>query len=181
MLVLLCVCVCMCLCLCLCLCVQLCPTVCSPPLPSLFLSISLFAPSSPLTPLLSPLPSPLPLPPSLSFFAPLSPVSRRCLQLAGIMDRLGLRRVSTDFHSRDYYINIRKAMTNAFFMQVRVHTLACMLVCTCVYTCVCACVSVAQWILVVHSQLKQTIPPSPSSSLHFPLPHLLSSATGCTP
>ena len=69
MLVLLCVCVCMCLCLCLCLCVQLCPAVCSPPLPSLFLSIPLFAPSSlPLLPLhlFSPLPS-------LSL--PLTPVS----------------------------------------------------------------------------------------------------------
>ncbi|EDQ87046.1 uncharacterized protein MONBRDRAFT_33607 [Monosiga brevicollis MX1] len=39
-------------------------------------------------------------------------------QLGGIMDRVGLARVSTDFSSRDYYINIRKAMTAGFFMQV---------------------------------------------------------------
>ncbi|EGD78503.1 DEAD/DEAH box helicase [Salpingoeca rosetta] len=39
-------------------------------------------------------------------------------QLARIMDRLGLERVSTNFHSKDYYLNIRRAMANAFFMQV---------------------------------------------------------------
>ncbi|ODM87754.1 Pre-mRNA-splicing factor ATP-dependent RNA helicase DHX15 [Orchesella cincta] len=33
------------------------------------------------------------------------------------MDRLGLMRQSTDFHSREYYINIRK-LCAGFFMQV---------------------------------------------------------------
>lgn len=39
-------------------------------------------------------------------------------QLAKIMDRFNLKRVSTDFNSRDYYINIRKALVAGFFMQV---------------------------------------------------------------
>ena len=36
-----------------------------------------------------------------------------------IMDRFGLKRCSTDFNSKDYYINIRKAMAAGYFMQVR--------------------------------------------------------------
>ena len=39
-------------------------------------------------------------------------------QLAKIMSRLGLAVVSTDFASKDYYTNIRKALTAGFFMQV---------------------------------------------------------------
>ena len=39
------------------------------------------------------------------------------LQLARIMDRFELKRASTDFASRDYYINIRKALVTGFFMQ----------------------------------------------------------------
>lgn len=39
-------------------------------------------------------------------------------QLAKIMDRFNLKRVSTDFNSKDYYINIRKALVAGFFMQV---------------------------------------------------------------
>ncbi|XP_039264901.1 putative pre-mRNA-splicing factor ATP-dependent RNA helicase PRP1 [Styela clava] len=39
-------------------------------------------------------------------------------QLARIMDRFALPRRSTDFASRDYYINIRKALVSGFFMQV---------------------------------------------------------------
>ncbi|XP_062572241.1 putative pre-mRNA-splicing factor ATP-dependent RNA helicase PRP1 [Saccostrea cucullata] len=39
-------------------------------------------------------------------------------QLARIMDRFNLRRASTDFASRDYYLNIRKALVSGFFMQV---------------------------------------------------------------
>lgn len=39
-------------------------------------------------------------------------------QLVKIMDKFNLRRVSTDFNSRDYYINIRKALVAGFFMQV---------------------------------------------------------------
>jgi pre-mRNA-splicing factor ATP-dependent RNA helicase DHX15/PRP43 len=39
-------------------------------------------------------------------------------QLARIMDRFNLRRSSTEFTSRDYYINIRKALVSGFFMQV---------------------------------------------------------------
>lgn len=39
-------------------------------------------------------------------------------QLARIMKRMGLDLISTDFTSRDYYINIRKAITAGFFMQV---------------------------------------------------------------
>ena len=41
------------------------------------------------------------------------------MQLARIMDRFNLRRSSTDFTSRDYYINIRKALVWGFFTQVR--------------------------------------------------------------
>lgn len=39
-------------------------------------------------------------------------------QLSRIMDRFNLRRTSTEFTSKDYYINIRKALVNGFFMQV---------------------------------------------------------------
>ena len=39
-------------------------------------------------------------------------------QLARIMDRFALPRRSTDFTSRDYYLNIRKALVAGFFMQV---------------------------------------------------------------
>ncbi|KAF7407921.1 hypothetical protein HZH66_002458 [Vespula vulgaris] len=39
-------------------------------------------------------------------------------QLSRIMDRFALKRTSTDFTSKDYYINIRKALVNGFFMQV---------------------------------------------------------------
>lgn len=41
-------------------------------------------------------------------------------QLARIMERFNLRKVSTEFTSRDYYINIRKALVSGFFMQVSV-------------------------------------------------------------
>ena len=40
-------------------------------------------------------------------------------QLSRIMDRLCLRRTSTEFTSKDYYLNIRKALLSGFFMQVR--------------------------------------------------------------
>jgi len=39
-------------------------------------------------------------------------------QLARIMDKFNLKRVSTDFKSKDYYLNIRKALVSGFFMQV---------------------------------------------------------------
>ena len=39
-------------------------------------------------------------------------------QLCRIMDRFSLKRTSTEFTSKDYYINIRKALVNGFFMQV---------------------------------------------------------------
>ncbi|XP_014098212.1 ATP-dependent RNA helicase DHX15 homolog [Bactrocera oleae] len=39
-------------------------------------------------------------------------------QLARIMDRFNLKRSSTDFTSKDYYVNIRKALVQGFFMQV---------------------------------------------------------------
>jgi len=39
-------------------------------------------------------------------------------QLVRIMQRLNLRLCSTDFASKDYYINIRKALVEGFFMQV---------------------------------------------------------------
>ncbi|XP_022802651.1 pre-mRNA-splicing factor ATP-dependent RNA helicase DHX15-like [Stylophora pistillata] len=38
-------------------------------------------------------------------------------QLTRIMDRFNLARRSTDFNSRDYYVNIRKALVTGFFMQ----------------------------------------------------------------
>ena len=38
-------------------------------------------------------------------------------QLSRIMDRFNLRRTSTEFTSKDYYINIRKALVSGFFMQ----------------------------------------------------------------
>jgi len=38
-------------------------------------------------------------------------------QLSRIMDRFDLKRTSTEFTSRDYYINIRKALVQGFFMQ----------------------------------------------------------------
>lgn len=40
-------------------------------------------------------------------------------QLSRIMDRFNLKRTSTDFTSKDYYVNIRKALVQGFFMQVR--------------------------------------------------------------
>lgn len=39
-------------------------------------------------------------------------------QLARIMDRFNLRRSSTEFTSREYYVNIRKALVSGYFMQV---------------------------------------------------------------
>lgn len=42
-------------------------------------------------------------------------------QLSRIMDRFSLKRSSTEFTSKDYYINIRKALVNGFFMQVNVY------------------------------------------------------------
>ena len=39
-------------------------------------------------------------------------------QLSRIMDRFNLKRTSTEFTSRDYYLNIRKALVSGFFMQV---------------------------------------------------------------
>eukprot|EP00884_Botryococcus_braunii_P018562 jgi/Botrbrau1/538/Bobra.0010s0013.1 len=39
-------------------------------------------------------------------------------QLVRVASRLGLQLVSTDFNSKDYYINIRKALTSGYFMQV---------------------------------------------------------------
>lgn len=39
-------------------------------------------------------------------------------QLSRTMDRFNLKRTSTDFSSKDYYINIRKALVQGFFMQV---------------------------------------------------------------
>ena len=41
-------------------------------------------------------------------------------QLSRIMDRFALKRTSTDFTSKDYYINIRKALVDGFFMQVQI-------------------------------------------------------------
>lgn len=43
------------------------------------------------------------------------------IQLSRIMDRFNLKRTSTDFTSKDYYINIRKALVQGFFMQVSGH------------------------------------------------------------
>ncbi|XP_003745287.2 putative pre-mRNA-splicing factor ATP-dependent RNA helicase PRP1 [Galendromus occidentalis] len=39
-------------------------------------------------------------------------------QLSRIMDRFNLSRKSTDFNSRDYYLNIRKTLISGYFMQV---------------------------------------------------------------
>uniref|UniRef100_A0AAX7VBB8 RNA helicase n=1 Tax=Astatotilapia calliptera TaxID=8154 RepID=A0AAX7VBB8_ASTCA len=39
-------------------------------------------------------------------------------QLSRIMDRFSLPRRSTEFSSRDYYINIRRALVTGFFMQI---------------------------------------------------------------
>jgi len=39
-------------------------------------------------------------------------------QLARIMDRFNLKRTSTEFTSREYYVNIRKALVAGFFMQI---------------------------------------------------------------
>ena len=39
-------------------------------------------------------------------------------QLARLMQRYNLEMVSTEFESRDYYPNIRKAITAGFFMQI---------------------------------------------------------------
>ena len=36
-----------------------------------------------------------------------------------ICTRMGVQLVSTDFNSKDYYSNIRKAMVAGYFMQVR--------------------------------------------------------------
>lgn len=39
-------------------------------------------------------------------------------QLVRIMARFNLKLCSTDFNSRDYYVNIRKAILAGYFMQV---------------------------------------------------------------
>merc|ERR1719446_1078494 len=40
------------------------------------------------------------------------------MQLKRIMERLGLQMLSTDFHDKEYYPNIRKCLVAGFFMQV---------------------------------------------------------------
>jgi hypothetical protein len=40
-------------------------------------------------------------------------------QLARICTRLNVRMVSTPFEDKSYYVNIRKAITAGYFMQVR--------------------------------------------------------------
>ena len=40
-------------------------------------------------------------------------------QLSRIMDRFNLKRTSTEFTSKDYYVNIRKALISGYFMQVK--------------------------------------------------------------
>merc|ERR1712176_311946 len=40
------------------------------------------------------------------------------VQLKSIMGRLNLTMVSTDFHDKEYYPNIRKCLVAGFFMQV---------------------------------------------------------------
>lgn len=47
-------------------------------------------------------------------------------QLSRIMDRFNLPRRSTEFTSRDYYINIRRALVTGFFMQVCMSITRCM-------------------------------------------------------
>lgn len=44
-------------------------------------------------------------------------------QLSRIMDRFNLRRTSTEFTSRDYYLNIRKVLVSGFFMQASIDKL----------------------------------------------------------
>lgn len=39
-------------------------------------------------------------------------------QLGRILDRFGLQRTSNEWNSKEYYINIRKAVTCGYFMQV---------------------------------------------------------------
>lgn len=39
-------------------------------------------------------------------------------QLVRIMARFNLKLCSTDFNSRDYYVNIRKSLLSGYFMQV---------------------------------------------------------------
>ncbi|OQR75828.1 putative pre-mRNA-splicing factor ATP-dependent RNA helicase DHX15-like [Tropilaelaps mercedesae] len=39
-------------------------------------------------------------------------------QLSRIMDRFSLKRTSTEFTSKDYYLNIRKTLVSGYFMQV---------------------------------------------------------------
>lgn len=39
-------------------------------------------------------------------------------QLVRVMARFNLKLCSTDFNSREYYVNIRKAMLAGYFMQV---------------------------------------------------------------
>lgn len=41
-----------------------------------------------------------------------------CVQVR-IATRLGTKLISSDFNSRDYYTNIRKAITAGYFMQAR--------------------------------------------------------------
>lgn len=49
-------------------------------------------------------------------------------QLSRIMDRFNLPRRSTEFTSRDYYLNIRRALCTGFFMQVsRLFSACCLL------------------------------------------------------
>lgn len=45
-------------------------------------------------------------------------LSKCCVQVR-ICTRMGVEMKSTDFRSKDYYSNIRKAVTAGYFMQVR--------------------------------------------------------------
>lgn len=46
-----------------------------------------------------------------------------------ICTRLGVQLVSTDFSSKDYYTNIRKALVSGYFMQAR--KIRCLICCSC--------------------------------------------------
>jgi hypothetical protein len=54
--------------------------------------------------------------------------ARTCAQVR-IATRLGTKLVSADFNSREYYTNIRKALTAGYFMQARARMHACMHAC----------------------------------------------------
>lgn len=93
----------------------------------------------------------------------------RCCVQVRICTRMGVEMKSTDFRSKDYYSNIRKAVTAGYFMQVCLpsynHTPA-LLVCSASFGCKHILLKHVQLLRIQHSNC--LLPASRSCALSVP-------------